>query len=224
MPRSPLLAPGLLATALGLALAAAQPAAACSVEAGYRVPTNIELAQNADLILLARVEGEEKAKDEDQGGGRPSLTLRPLIAIKGDLPKGPLLIDGLGLAGDRLAYLSNPYDLDSPHPQSMTGGCIRYAFLRGADVLFFFKRHGDAWVPSAEPFSRWAEDVPSADAPWVVATRLYAKAAALPEGERKALLTTERDRLRAQAEADPVARMMALDIDRQLAGPNEPIR
>src|SRR5690606_30154486 len=86
---------------------------------------------------------------------------------------------------------------------------------------FFLDRRDGEWVPAGEPFSRWAEDVPGVDAPWVRLTTLYVRAAALAEGERRTVLEAERDALRARAD-DPIAQLMAADIDRQLAGPNEP--
>src|SRR5690606_33202515 len=105
-------------------------------------------------------------------------------------------------------------------PISYIGGCIRYMFPRGTTALFFLTREQGEWSFSGDPFSRWAEDVPGPDAPWVKLTELYARAAALPEAERKALLEAERGRLAADP-GDPVALLMAADIARQLAGPNE---
>ena len=63
--------------------------------------------------------------------------------------------------------------------------------------------------------------MPGPDAPWVKLTEIYVHAASLPETERKAALERERDALLAKKD-DPVALLMAADINRQLAGPNEP--
>ena len=74
MPIRPILA----SLALALALAAL-PAAACSPEPGYRVPTNLELAADAQAIVLAQVIAG--ALDE---GGDPfasTITIRPLETI-----------------------------------------------------------------------------------------------------------------------------------------------
>lgn len=73
------------------------------------------------------------------------------------------------------------------------------------------------------PFSRWAEDVPGDDAPWLTAVRFYLEVMALPEAERAAALTDRRDTLRARRD-DPVAQLLADDLDAQLAGPNKPLR
>ena len=149
------------------------------------------------------------------------IRIRPLAALKGTIPTGPVTLPGTMLGG--ATELSNPYDLERAHPQSLAGACIRYAFPRGSRVLFFLKAEGDGWVPSARPFSRWAEDVPIDEAPWLAAVRFYAEVAGLPEADRKAALTARRDLLRARID-NPVAQLLAEDIDRQLAGPNKPLR
>jgi len=208
--------------AAALLLAAAPlPAAACSVVDDYRVPTNLELAEGAQTILLGRVTGAD-AEGEDPIAG--TLTIHPLKAIKGTMPDADLHIAGLVLASGETAYygvLSNPYEFESAHPVSYIGACIRYFFPLGTTALFFLNQQDGEWRPSGGPFSRWAEDVPGPDAPWVRLTELYVRAAALGGEESKALLESERDGLRARMD-DPVAQLMATDIERQLAGPNEP--
>ena len=63
----------------------------------------------------------------------------------------------------------------------------------------------------------FSADVTVPDAPWVRLTRLYLRAAALPEGDRAEMLGSERDALLALTD-DPVAQLMAADIARQLGG------
>ncbi|MGV1682209.1 hypothetical protein [Sphingopyxis sp. NJF-3] len=204
-----------------LVLAAAPlPAAACSPVAGYRPPTNFELTAAADLILLAAVEdGATQPGSEDA----MTLRVRPLAAIKGTMPTGPITLPQAMIATGAMAGLSNPYDLAEPHPQSLAGACNRYAFPRGSHVLFFLKQRDGQWVPAGGPFSRWAEDVLTDDAPWLQATRLYAEVAALPVAEQAPALTRLRDAYRARAD-DPLAQTVADDIDRQIAGPKKPLR
>lgn len=104
--------------------------------------------------------------------------------------------------------------------------------MKDSSVLFFVKPAEKEFgadvppemrgmlVPAGGAFARWAEDVPSKDAPWVRATRIYAEAAALPkEQQRQFLLTKRAELLRAP---DPYSRLIAADIERQLAGPNKP--
>ena len=195
------------------------PALACSVIESYRVPTNLELTTQAKLIMLGKVEGGTPMGDGSPG--TMQLTVRPLTALKGALPDGPLVLEGLALAPERFSVLSNPYELEGAHPLSYIGGCIRYMFPVGTTALFFLQQRDGKWAPAGGPFSRWAEDVFDPQSPWPKLVALYVRVAAIPEAERKTLLETERDRLLAEAD-DPVAHLMALDISRQLAGPNKP--
>ncbi|HTN15746.1 MAG TPA: hypothetical protein VL094_13160 [Sphingomonadaceae bacterium] len=206
--------------AAGMVLALASvPALACSVQDDYRVPTNLELAGKADLILLAKVTGGTEGAA--QGPEDFAITIDPLVAIKGELPAGPLTLQGVTLSEPRFLALSNPYDFAQAHPLSYIGGCIRYMFPLGTTALFFLQQGEDgAWEPLVSAFSRWAEDVPGPDAPWVKLSALYAEASALPEAERKARLEQARQEWAGMA-ADPVAQLMAADVARQLAGPNE---
>lgn len=211
-----------LAPFLALSLAAAPLAAlACTPAPGYRVPTNLELAGQADLILLGQVTGGDQKGQE----GVPQVTVHPLAAYKGLTPGQDFPLHMMNLATGSLAQFaapSEPLELEKPHPAAYSGSCIRTVFAPGAVVLFFLERREGNWVPAGGPFSRWAEDVSGADAPWVQLARFYAAVAPLPEEERKALLEAERDALLARVD-DPVAQAMGGDIGRQLAGPNPPL-
>jgi hypothetical protein len=116
--------------------------------------------------------------------------------------------------GGRRAPLVPP----APHPEALAGACIRRTFRHGTTVLFFLERREGEWVPAGGPFSRWAEDVPDANAPWVQLARFYARIAPLGPDQRTALLEAERDALRARAD-EPAARALAADLDRTLAAP-----
>lgn len=195
------------------------PALACSVASGYRVPTNLELAGDADLILLGLVtDGEGDAA----GPEAMWIEVHPVAVLKGELPAGAIRLPAM-IAPDDAVQLSNPYDLKDAHPQSFAGACTRYVFPRGTRVLFFLKQRGGDWHLAGGPFSRSAEDVLGDDAPWLQATRFYVDVAARPPADRPALLAARRDALMARGD-DPIARLIAADIDRQLAGPNEPLR
>lgn len=200
-------------------LAVPLPALACSVAPGYRVPTNIELVERADLILLGTVTDGDFEPD---GTPQQMIAVEPVAALKGAMPSGPIALPAM-IAADTEAQLSNPYELNEAHPQSFAGACTRYVFPRGSRVLFFLDRQDGAWREAGGPFSRWAEDVLSDDAPWLQAVRLYVEVAKLPEDERTAALTARRDELAALGD-DPVAQLIAADITRQLAGPNAPLR
>lgn len=209
----------LLTLAAAALLAAPLPAIACSVATGYRVPTNIELVESADLILLATVTEGDLAPDAIP---EQRIAVEPLAAIKGELPAGPLAMPGW-IASGAEAVLSNPYELQDAHPQSLAGACNRMSFPRGSRVLFFLKWEGDHWRAAGGPFSRWAEDVLTDEAPWLQVVRLYAEAAALPASDRTAYLTARHTELSAERD-NPVAQLIAADIARQLAGPNATLR
>ncbi len=204
----------------GLALLAAPlPALACSVAPGYRVPTNMELVERADLILLGTVtDGDFEPDSEPQ----QMIAVEPVEALKGAMPNAPIALPAM-IATDAGIQLSNPYELAEAHPQSLAGACVRYVFPRGSRVLFFLDRQDGTWREAGGPFSRWAEDVLTDDAPWLQAVRFYIEVARLPEEDRAAPLSARRDELGA-LDDDPVAQLIAADIDRQLAGPNAPLR
>ncbi len=208
-----------LAAALGLALAlAAAPAAACSPAPDYRVPTNLELAGHADTVVLARVTGQH----QDERGRPTALVITPLAAIKGEMPQGDIALAGMRVAEDGKGELSRPYEFDRAHPDAYAGACIRTTFPLGTTALFFLRTdHEGMWAPAGTAFSRWAEDVPDENAPWVQLARLYTVAAGLPPEDRAPFLEDEREALLART-GEPLAQLMADDIARQIAGPRAP--
>lgn len=200
-------------------LAAPLPTLACSPAPGYRVPTNLELVENADLILLGTVTDGDFGPDST---AQQMIAVEPVEALKGAMPGSPIALPAM-IATDADVQLSNPYELRDAHPQSLAGACVRYVFPRGSRVLFFLDRRDGAWHEAGGPFSRWAEDVLTDDAPWLQAVRFYIDVARLPEEDRPAALAARRSELGALG-YDPVAQLLAADIDRQLAGPNAPLR
>lgn len=197
---------------LAALLACASPALACSVVPGYRIPTNLELVADAELIVLGRVVAGDEAAQEHLG----RLRVDQIETLKGAMPGGPIAIEGARVVAAGQVDLSNPHELADAHPDSFTGACIRRNFARGTTVLFFLRRGPDGrWHPAGEPFSRWAEDVPIEGAPWPRLVRFYAEVAAAPAHRRRAMLKAERDRLLAGAD-DPVNALLAAEIARQI--------
>ena len=144
----------LACAALALTALPVTAASACSVVGDYRVPTNLELAQGAELIMLGRITGAESGTDEDSVMDSV-VVIEPVAAIKGALPPAAIKLGGMTLTEGELAHygvLSNPYDLEAAHPASYIGGCIRYLFPRGTSVLFFLE-HGEngEWRPEPPP-------------------------------------------------------------------------
>lgn len=210
----------LLLSAAGLVLFAAPlPALACSVAPGYRVPTNLELVERGELILLATVAPGDVEPGSDE---EPTIAIEPVTALKGAMPSTPIALSAMIATGDEV-QLSNPYELKEAHPQSFAGACTRYAFPSGSRVLFFLDRDEGQWRGAGGAFSRWAEDVLTDDAPWLQAVRFYIEVASLPADERLAALAARRDELGALGD-DPVAQLVAADIGRQMEGPNAALR
>src|SRR5690606_20189655 len=118
----------ILAAAFAAPLALAAPAQACTVEAGYRAPTNLELAAHADAIVLGQVTGSGVVLPES------TISVRPLAAIKGLLPGQDFKLAGMSVAAD--VPPSDPQELEAPHPDALAGACIRRRFAPGATVLF----------------------------------------------------------------------------------------
>jgi len=199
-----------LSLAAAAAALAAIPAAACSVVAGYRPPTNLELAAESDAIVLGEVVG-----GVDPGVTEGEIAVHPLAAIKGLMPGQDFPLRGMMLGG---GDPSDPLELAAPHPEALAGACIRRTFRHGATVLFFLDRRGGEWVPAGGPFSRWAEDVPDQDAPWVQLARFYARIAPLDGEQRTALIEAERDALLARAD-EPAAQAIAAELEHALAPP-----
>lgn len=207
-----------LALSVGAVLAAA-PASACSVVPGYKVPTNLDLAVAGETIVLATVEGERKGEDLWSS----AVVVRPTALLKGDsLPDRIELLGASLEAGAWKVQRSDPLELRRPNPDALSGGCVRYVFAKGMQLVLFLKRGDDGkLVPYRSPFSRDAEDVAGAEALWVRAVREYAALSKLPEADRKSGLKARIAELRAMPD-DPGAAALADDLQIELSGKRLP--
>ena len=207
--------PGIVSLGLAAGLIAASPAAACSVEPGYRAPSALEMAEQAEIVLLGIVESGPLEYDSRVGA---AVVVRPTALLKGaSLPaewrlSGTVAEEGYGVPSD-------PRELVYAHPQSFAGMCVRTLFVRGSTILLFLRRSNGHLVAHWGPFARHAEDVPSPDSRWVRAVRLYIEVAALPPAERRAALVARQAALAART-GDADAQAVAADIGRQLQDPN----
>ncbi len=149
---------------------------ACSPVEGYRTPTNFELVQKADLIVLARI----VSGPEDMSGLRPEIAIEPVRVLKGTLPADPLRLMG-SLKWNEKTIPSMPTPLAASHFSAGMGACVRIFYPRAALVLAMFQRtpadrKADfpySMSPLFEPFARSAEDVESEDGVWVKAVQAY---------------------------------------------------
>jgi len=208
-------------------LAAPAAALACSVVADYRVPTNLELAAEANAIVLGQVAGAAEALAEPGEALSGAIEVRPLAAIKGLMPGEALLLPGMALArAGAPTPEAGALDFAQPHPEALAGSCIRRTFEAGATVLLFLAREDGGWAPAGGPFSRWAEDVSGPDDPWVQLATLYASAAQVAPPARETLLQDQPDalqaRIAAEADDDPAVLAMATDLERAMTAPGFP--
>lgn len=201
-----------------LALLLPIEAFACSPVREYRVPTNIELLDTAQLVVLATVnEGPERC----EGDGRrrycfSSIALSPMLELKGEAPE-ELTVEGTLTGRDGAAAEPAFTGLDRPHPSSLWGACIRQAYAEGTTVLAMFDLRDGQWSQLQYPFARAVEDVEGPDALWVRAAQLYLSILrSTPRDELADAFATERERqlaltgdAGAQAIADDIARYLA---------------
>jgi len=213
-----------LVTSAFALLASAFPvsALACTVPADYMPPTNLQLANDANTIVLGEVVGGGIGSPADPDA--PSITVHPIVALKGLLPGADFKIGGMSLAEDGAASGADGDSLafGAPDPAAMGEDCIRRQFPLHAQALFFLKRENGEWAPAGGPLSRWAQDVTGLDAPWVQLASLYAHAAMMPTEEARQLLEQRHEALVSRPD-DPQAAAMAADLERSLAGPEVPI-
>ncbi|WP_448664345.1 hypothetical protein ACG3SL_06635 [Sphingomonas sp. CJ20] len=182
------------------------------------MPTTLDMAEEAEAIVVAEVVGERRTKEPWDG----VVLTKPIALLKGAAMPPQVEIAGAGLApvGRGRVWRSDPQELRRANRGAMIGGCVRYTFARGMKLLLFLVRDEKGQlVPFRSPFARDSEDVESLDSLWVKAVREYVALSALPKGER-------RDRLRARADAlrngDSDDRAIAADMYVELDGTRAP--
>ncbi len=213
-----------LATPLFALSLAAVPASAvaCTVPAGYVPPTNFQLARNANTIVLGEVVGGGIGSPAEPEAS--SITVHPIVSLKGLLPGADFKLGGMSLAESGGATANaggDPLAFGAPDPDSLPDGCIRRVFPLHTRALFFLKRENGEWVPAGGPLSHWAEDVSGLDAPWVQLASLYAHASMMPSEDGRELLE-QRHEVLVSRSGDPQAAAMAADLERSLASPASP--
>ncbi|MDQ4088460.1 MAG: hypothetical protein M3177_10705 [Pseudomonadota bacterium] len=161
-------------------LAGLWPAAAraCSVTDEFVLPSNFELVQMAEAIVVASAEPQPK-------DGLPEVTFRTEAIVKGPAPER----FNLSFASLGTAVPSDNEDLSAAHPESYGGPCNRTTFPPGGRFLIFLQRHNGAWAQLGMPFSRVNEDYSGEDNAWMRSVRRYlALQRSLPPMEQLAAL------------------------------------
>ncbi len=160
---------------LAALILAPTPALACSVTPEYHLPGNVELLRKADLVVLARVEGD---------GPDFTVRLHPEKALKGHLPRQPLTALGSTEERGRGPWPQIVTPLNRPHPSAMWGACVRQAYIKGGLVLALYRHTDRGYVPLDYPFARNVEDVRDSNDLWPRAARLYLATLAKPDPDR----------------------------------------
>ena len=183
----------------------------CSTGSGYRLPTNCELVEQAEAIVLAEaisLKVEVKRKGISYG----IFKFKVIERIKGDFDRE--FVTGKG--DTDLRTWGDPNDFSYRKPDH--GPCNATDYQRGAKYVLLLTKWQDKWIIDGAPFTRINVLVDGADAPWTQAVRQYARIAALGDYEKGKAALVE---LRARAErGEPgCPRALVADIDRHFAKP-----
>ncbi|WP_421933091.1 hypothetical protein [Phenylobacterium sp.] len=195
---------------------AATPGIACTPVAGYRIPTNVELVQRADLIVLARVVAGPPASAPIgvPWSDPPKVILDPVEVLKGELPKEIPRLFGVTFARNG-PIRATVTPLTNAHPSAYAGGCVRNEYAVGTLVVAMFKRTPDGLKQLDFPFARQAEDVAAPSDTWVRAVRFYVNASRGAAGEQRQRFQLLKDSL--ARDGDGKDREISKDIGRYLA-------
>lgn len=212
-----------LAAAVGLlvGLALSAPILACTPAPGYRIPTNLELVAQADVIAIARVRsGPNVSAIKPSVMEYPTAKFDLLRLLRGRTRNTRVEEEGLFLMKSP-AGLSNPRELRFAHPSAYMGYCTRSFFVSGSTVLLFLQRDGAGKLHIMDlPFARVSEDVQGDGSLWLKAVREYLAMSALSKGQWAAALQARQEVLRhsrtdrdAIAIAENMARLPGKDED-----------
>jgi hypothetical protein len=199
------------------------PAEACSVVAGYKIPTNFELVKEASVIVLARVKEVGAMDDKTSPFDHPSVTLELVRFLKGSAPAAQLRLIGWS-APLSLAGVPTATTLSQSHWSTGIGGCIRQFYSPGELVVAMFhsdpeakKRSGLDLVQVFKPFARAVETVDRPDDIWVHAVERYVALQSGPSTGEKGRIQQEIDRLQAApgAEAQAIADDLRYNLTRK---------
>jgi hypothetical protein len=165
-----------------LILLVSWPCFACepALGASSRIATNVELVQDADLIILGRVTGgpPPEAKIGVPWADKPQIIVQPIEVLKGASPQTPVRLFGSLYDWHGKRVLPAPTPLSQAHPNVYEGGCVRTQFSKGTLVVAMFKMTPSGLRQLSFPLARNVEDVADPKATWVRAVKLYVAAMA----------------------------------------------
>lgn len=190
----------------------ATTASACSFAHTYHVPTTIEMVDQADAVVLARIHGSHR--DRESGFTRAELV--PFSVLKGGFFPGRVFLEDAIIASSKHpATPSDPKNIVDPNPDALSGGCRRNVFNKGAIVVAFLQEKNGKYIVHAPALSRALEDVPSSDALWVKAVKVYIQIATFPISQRRKEILSKISQLE-HFKTDPDSEIIANDLKKSL--------
>lgn len=135
----------------------------------YYQPTNFDLVQLVDAIVVATPQSQKEVGDHDY-----EVTFSIDKVFKGDV--GPVFVNDDGWIQANLGetFSSNPDDLQYAHPESYGGPCIRQTFEKGRPYVLFLSRSEDGtYYRPLFAWARVAEDYYGEDSLWISTIRYY---------------------------------------------------
>ncbi len=140
-------------------------ASACSVSDDYYKPSNFELVQESDAIVIARAAREEKGR-----GDNTDVIFHVTASLKG-LPTSEVRETWAGLGETET---SDPGELQNAHPEAYGGPCTRRTFERDSEYVLFLRQADDGtYHVSSFPFARVSEDFLGMDSLWMKTIQYY---------------------------------------------------
>ncbi|MFT4254638.1 MAG: hypothetical protein QM608_19395 [Caulobacter sp.] len=198
----------LVGLAAALVLGAAPAARACSTVPGYVRPSNFELLQIADAVVVATPVSAPPLAARAESFDWP-IRVRVTESLKGGL-SGEVEIRGVVLGR---TVRSDPGDVAFSHPEGHNGPCNRITLAKGGSYLLMLGRRGESLNVLGYPFSRVNEDYAGPDSPWSRMVRTYLDILRDPDPmARLARLEALKARLDAKPDRTPYEAMLARDI------------
>ncbi|AAK22785.1 hypothetical protein EIB18_04300 [Caulobacter vibrioides] len=209
--------PWIQATWMAATLALGVPVAAlgCSPVQGYVRPSNFELVQIADAIVVAEAIGVRNASDEDFF--KRKVVFRVAQPLKGEAGN-EIEVSSLSVGKTQP---SDPDEILEPHPEAYRGACNRITVAKGGTYVLFLRKVEDSYASLGYPFSRINEDYAGEASPWMLTIRTYLR---LQNSEQPMaqLATLERMQAELLAKTTPTRgeQAQAMDIAMHLGAPS----
>lgn len=200
----------------------ARPSAACTAAEGYSIPSNFELVQKAEVIVLARVtEVPESLAVGDGSRDQSVVKIAPIRFLKGSADGELALFGWTGPPSWR--GFPTPTTLQQSHFSAGLGACIRQLYTPGELVVAMFERDpqmqeltGLELSQIGDPWARAVETVNGPDDIWVQAVERYVALESGPPATLDVRIRSSVDEL--GATNSPGAQAMAVDLEAHLTG------